>query len=61
MNITNKTEFAAGTAAIIVVLVVVYGMWTIGRVINYSLSYEDMVQETICEMVKPEHLKTPCK
>jgi hypothetical protein len=26
---------------------------------NYSRAYEGKVQETICEMVKPEYLKNP--
>lgn len=35
--------------------------WSIGREINYLASYEDQVKETVCEMVKPEHLIKPCK
>jgi len=38
-----------------------YGIWNITRTINYALSYEDMVEETVCSMIKPEHLKKPCK
>jgi len=39
---------------------VIYGAWELGRKINYSLAYEDMVIETICKMVKPEYLIKPC-
>ena len=31
--------------------------WKIGRKINYSFSYRDMVREEIRAMVKPEALK----
>ena len=41
-------------------LVIFYGMWHLARHINYSLSYESQVKETVCKMVKPEHLKSPC-
>lgn len=41
-------------------LVIFYGMWHLDRHVNYSLSYEAQVKETVCEMVKPEHLKSPC-
>lgn len=34
-----------------------YFMWQLGRKINYSLSYEDMVKRTVVEMVKKEALK----
>lgn len=43
--------------AMVIVCAIVYGSWQLGRHINYSLSYEDMVRKTVCEMVKPEHLK----
>jgi hypothetical protein len=31
------------------------------QTINYSYSYETQVRETVCDMVKPEHLKKPCE
>jgi hypothetical protein len=45
---------------VMLVLTVSYGFWHLARHINYSLSYEAQVKETVCEMVKPEHLKSPC-
>ena len=62
MNAKQSTALAY-VLGIIIVAGLSYGMWQLGRHINYSLSYEDMVQETVCEMVKPEHLKNPkgCK
>lgn len=41
----------------IFVISVSYGCWQLGRVINYKLSYKDMVIETIREQVKAECLK----
>lgn len=36
---------------------VIYGMWLVGRKINYAWSYEDQVKETIKATIKPECLK----
>jgi len=38
-----------------------YGGWLLKRYLNYSLSYEDQVTATVCEMVKSEFLKNPSK
>lgn len=35
------------------------GMWKVARWWNYTWGYETQVQETVCEMVKPEYLKDP--
>jgi len=45
------------TVIIIFVLVSSYFMWQMARTINYHLSYEKMVIETIQKTVKPEVLK----
>lgn len=34
-----------------------FGFWWVGKRVNYSLQYEDMVRATVREMVKPETLK----
>ncbi len=60
MSHTTATEVGTAAGVILVVLLFIYGMWHVARVWNYSWGYEDMVQETICEMVKPEFLKEPC-
>jgi hypothetical protein len=39
-------------ATIIFVCVVSYAAWQLGRIINYKMSYKDMVVETIKETVK---------
>lgn len=41
----------------IVGLVSIYGLWLVGKWVNYKLAYEDGVVSTIEEMVKPECLK----
>jgi len=41
-------------------LIFIYVIWSYGRKWNYSLSYEDMVRETVCEMVNQEYLKGNC-
>lgn len=47
--------------AVVLFVAAVYGLWQLSRTINYNISYADMVEETVCEMVKPEHLKEPEK
>lgn len=52
--------------AVIVALIIVmcggaYASYMIKRSWNYSMFYKAAVQETICDMVKPEALKVPCK
>jgi len=41
-------------------LIFLYVIWSYGRKWNYSISYEDMVRETVCEMVEVEYLKGEC-
>jgi len=42
---------------IVLLIGIIYSIWDIGRIINYKLSYKNMVRETIKEMVKKESLK----
>jgi uncharacterized membrane protein len=37
-----------------------YGVYKIGRWLQYTFGYESQVKASICEMVKPEYLKQPC-
>lgn len=46
--------------AILIVGAVLYGGWILQKKLSYMISYEAMVEETVCKMVKPEHLKKPC-
>jgi len=50
-----------GIAGIIVFGLLVYGGWHLKRWFNYSWGYESQVTETVCSMVKPEHLIDPKK
>lgn len=65
MNKRNQTILEIISMALVVVIVcaIVYGAWWLGRQVSYSFMYDDLVKQTICEMVKPEHLKNPldCK
>ncbi len=51
------------SAAIVVVvcaaciIVVIYGAYWVAKSFSYAFFYEDMVQRTVVEMVKPEYLK----
>ena len=38
-----------------------YLLWFFGRQLNYEWSYKSMVQDTVCEMIKAEHLNYQCK
>lgn len=37
-----------------------YGAYKVVPRLNYALSYDAMVRQTVCDMVKPEHLRAPC-
>jgi len=54
-------DIVKGILSRIVVCSIFYGMWQIKRWWNYAFGYESQVQGSICEMVKPEYLKTPEK
>lgn len=45
------------TAALVAIGFVLYGSYWLAKHGSYALWYEDMVKETIREMVKPEYLK----
>jgi len=50
-------QFIAFVLFIIVMIFISYGAQEIAKTISYSWWYEDMVKETVREMVKPEYLK----
>jgi len=39
------------------VIFILYGCYWVTKTISYSIFYEDMVKQTVVEMVKPESLK----
>jgi len=50
-------KFITGLLLVCIVLSGVYGLWYLGKKVNYALSYQSMVQAEIRAMVKPEALK----
>ena len=53
----KKIGFIVG---LLILGAIIYGTWYISKEVNYTYSYEEQVQKTVCEMVKPEHLIKPC-
>jgi hypothetical protein len=60
-----KSTAGKATAVIAIIVIwaaIAYGVWNLYRWWNYSMGYEDMVKETICEMVEPQYIKNgQCK
>jgi uncharacterized membrane protein len=46
--------------ALIAIIALAVGGWYLAKKINYSLGYDAMVRETVCDMVKQEYLKQDC-
>lgn len=44
-------------AGVVVGSALIYGCYSVTKTVSYKIFYEDMVRETITEMVKPEALK----
>lgn len=64
MKLSDKQKEQLSLAAYWLVAIIFFGglsylTWHWGRQLNYNLGYEEMVQETICETVKREHLINP--
>ena len=57
---TTIKSILSALAYIAVTVLVIFFLWEYGRKIHYSLNQEDLVKDTICKMVKEEHLKVPC-
>lgn len=60
----GKLKLVGVVSAILVVIMIAgYLFWYLPyqyeRSKNYKLGYESHVRATVCEMVKPEHLKNP--
>ncbi|HRZ18587.1 MAG TPA: hypothetical protein P5136_00895 [Methanofastidiosum sp.] len=53
----NLKSVVITLAAVIVCAAISFGIYYLGKKINYAVSYESMVKDTIKEMVKPECLK----
>lgn len=42
---------------IVLICALIYGCYWVAKTVSYSIFYEDMVQETVREMVNPEYLR----
>lgn len=55
-------KFIGGALVVAVVVGLIgWGIFTMKRSWNYSWGYQDKVEETVCDMVKPEYLVDPSK
>ena len=50
-------KLSAYIVAIVLFCAFSYGMWVLGKKINYAFSYQSMVESTVCDMVKHEYIK----
>lgn len=50
-------DIAVGIVSIAFSLLMIYGIYWVTKTGSYWLFYEDMVKQTVIEMVKPEALK----
>lgn len=53
----NVLQFFLVIGAIALVCSLIYGSYWVAKTVSYSIFYEDMVQQTISEMVKAGVLK----
>ena len=53
-------KYIQAIAAIFIVIVLTYLSWAMSRQVNYYLSYESLVLDTVCKTVKPEYLNHEC-
>jgi len=57
-QLKNNLQMAAlGIAGICFFLAVIYGMYWVAKTVSYQVFYEDMVQQTIAEMVDAKYLR----
>lgn len=54
-------KYAPYIAGLIIVCLLGYGGFKLQRWLHWNWGYESQVTETICAMVKPEHLIDPSK
>jgi hypothetical protein len=51
-------SIATLTLGLVLTCGVIYGFYWIAKTVSYTIFYEDMVQDTVKEMVKPEYLNS---
>lgn len=53
----TKGNVAGGIIGFILGCCLIYGIYWLAKTVSYNLFYEDMVRQTITEMVKKDSLK----
>ena len=51
-----KNYIGIGIAVLLVLSIGMYGVFWLSKKISYEIFYEDLVQQTVKDMVKPEYL-----
>ena len=46
-----------GLIGLVLALSILYGLYWVAKTVSYEIFYEDMVQETVRELVKEEYLR----
>jgi hypothetical protein len=53
----NMKDIITSILGLVIFCMFIYGMYWVTKTLSYSIFYEDMVEQTIIEMVNPESLK----
>ena len=51
-------DFFIGIAGVAFVCGLIYGMYWVAKTVSYEIFYEDMVEQTVRDLVKHEYLKS---
>jgi len=43
---------------VLIILVIIYCFYWVFKTVSYTVFYESMVEDTVCEMLKDERIKT---
>lgn len=57
MRVEKRNELIVYLTAFAMMAIFTYGVYWVFKTISYELFYEDMVEQTVREMVKPEYLQ----
>jgi hypothetical protein len=47
---------AIGILVVVIIITAIYGVFWVSKKVGYEVFYEDLVQQTVKDMVKPEYL-----
>lgn len=45
----------------LIILIIIYCVYWVFKTVSYTVFYESMVEDTVCEMLKTEHIKMKYK